>query len=69
MSNGFLDKYLTLAKTEDVFFTVNGKVIAKLTRPNTDVMAERVEMAKSIVGIIPADITADEALGERVSKI
>lgn len=48
-----LEKYLTLSETEDVFITINGKVVAKLTNPNAD----RVEMAKSLFGIIPADIT------------
>lgn len=48
-----LEKYLTLSETEDVFITKNGKVVAKITNPNAD----RVEMAKSLFGIIPADIT------------
>ncbi|WP_432651068.1 hypothetical protein [Huintestinicola sp.] len=43
----------------------NGKVIAKLSNPNAD----RVEMAKSILGIIPADITLEEAKAERAEKI
>ncbi|MGN0656831.1 MAG: type II toxin-antitoxin system Phd/YefM family antitoxin [Ruminiclostridium sp.] len=47
-----LGKYLSLVETEDVIITKNGKVVAKLTNPNAD----RVEMAKSLFGIIPADI-------------
>lgn len=60
-----LGKYLMLAETEDVFITKNGKVVAKLTNPNAD----RVKMAKSLFGIIPADITAEEARDERLDNI
>lgn len=60
-----LGKYLMLAETEDVFITKNGKVVAKLTNPNAD----RVEIAKSLFGIIPADITPEEARDERRDKI
>ena len=60
-----LGKYLKLAEQEDVFITRNGKVVAKLTNPNAD----RMEMAKSLLGVIPADITLDEAREERISKI
>lgn len=60
-----LGKYLMLAETEDIFITKNGKVIAKLSNPNAD----RVEMAKSLLGIIPADITLEEAKAERAEKI
>lgn len=60
-----LGKYLLLAETEDIFITKNGKVIAKLSNPNAD----RVEMAKSLFGIIPADITLEEAKKERTDKI
>lgn len=60
-----LGKYLMLAETEDVFITKNGKVVAKLTNPN----AERVEMAKSLFGIIPDNITPEEARDERLDNI
>ena len=60
-----LGKYLMLAEKEDVYITKNGKVIAKLTNPFQD----RVDMAKSLFGILPADITLDEAREERLSKI
>ena len=60
-----LGKYLALAESEDVYITKNGKVVAKLTNPNAD----RVEIAKSLFGIIPADITPEEARDERLSKI
>lgn len=60
-----LSKYLHLAETEDVFITENGKVIAKISNPNAD----RRAIAESLFGIIPADITLEEARDERLSKI
>ena len=60
-----LGKYLMLAEKEDVYITKNGKVVAKLTNPFQD----RVDMAKSLFGILPADITLEEAREERLSKV
>lgn len=60
-----LGKYLMLAESEDIYITKNGKVVAKLTNPNAD----RVDIAKSLVGIIPADISLEEAREERLGKI
>ena len=52
-----LSKYLQLSATEDIYITRNGKVISKLTNP----FQERVAVAKSLFGILPDDITEDEA--------
>ncbi len=60
-----LSKYLLLAQTEDVFITRNGKVIAKLTNPYQD----RVDAARSLFGVIPSDVTLEEAREERLGKI
>ncbi len=60
-----VDRYLTLVETEDVFITQKGKVVAKLTNPNAD----RVEMARSLFGIIPAEITAEETRDEKMDNI
>ena len=60
-----LGKYLLLAESEDVYITKNGKVVAKLTNPNAD----RVDIAKSLVGIITADITPEQAREERLGRI
>lgn len=60
-----LGKYLTLAATEDIYITKNGKVIAKLSNPHQD----RVDMAKSLFGILPTDITLEEAKAERLKHI
>lgn len=60
-----LSKYLQLSETEDVFITENGKVIAMLTNPKID----RRRLADSLIGIIPADITLEQAREERLGKI
>ncbi|KIR02620.1 Uncharacterized protein conserved in archaea [Lachnospiraceae bacterium TWA4] len=60
-----LSKYLSLSATEDIYITKNGKIIAKLTNPNQD----RIEDMKSLFGIIPSDITMEEAREERLSKV
>lgn len=60
-----LGKYLLLAETEDIFITKNGKVVAKLSNPYQD----RVDMAKSLFGILPNDITLEESRKERLNQI
>ena len=60
-----LSKYLLMAEQEDVFITRNGKVIAKLTNPYQD----RVNMAKSLFGILPKDMTIEQAHKERLESI
>jgi antitoxin (DNA-binding transcriptional repressor) of toxin-antitoxin stability system len=60
-----LGKYLTLAATEDIYITRNGKVVAKLSNPYQD----SVDVAKSLFGVLPADITLEEAREERLNKI
>ena len=60
-----LGKYLMLSETEVIYITKNGKVVAKLTNPNQD----RVDIANSLFGILPADITVEEAIDERLDKI
>ncbi len=60
-----LDKYLQLAASEDIFITKNGKIVAKLSNPYQD----RVDIAKSLFGIIPANHTLEEAREERLKRI
>ena len=60
-----LSKYLQLSATEDIYITRNGQVISTLTNP----FPERVAVAKSLFGILPDDITEDEAREERLKKI
>ena len=57
-----LGKYLIMSATEDVFITRNGKVVAKLTNPHQD----KVEMAKSLFGILPKDVDLEGAKNERL---
>ena len=58
-----LGKYLSLSETEDIYITRNGKIVAKLTNPFQD----RVDAAKSLFGVLPADITLEEAKKECVN--
>lgn len=60
-----LGKYLAMASTEDIYITKNGKMIAKLSDP----FSSRVDLTKSLFGIIPSDITVEEAREERLAKI
>ena len=60
-----LGKYLMIAETEDIYITRNGKIVAKLTNPYQD----RVDVAKSLFGILPNDVTLEEAREERLNKI
>ena len=58
-------KYLLLCQTEDIYITKNGKVVAKLSNPNQD----RVDIARSLFGVIPDDMTVEEAQEERRNSI
>ena len=60
-----LAKYLMLSATEDIFITKNGKIVAKLTNP----FQERVDIAESLFGILPDDVTLEEAKEERLERI
>lgn len=59
-----IGKYLTLAAKEEIIITKNGKSIAKLTNTNAD----KVEVAKSLFGILPSDASLEQAREERLSK-
>lgn len=59
-----IGKYLALASKMDIFITKNGKSIAKLTNTRQD----RIEMAKSLFGIIPDDASLEQAREERLSR-
>ena len=60
-----LGKYLLMAATEDVFITRNGKVVAKLT----NLYQDRVNIAKSLFGVLPSDLSLEEAREEKLNKI
>ncbi len=58
-----LGKYLLLSAKEDILITKNGKIVAKLTSPNQN----KVNMAKSLFGILPEDASLDDAKAERLN--
>lgn len=60
-----LGKYLLLSATEDIYITKNGKIVSKLSNPFQD----RVAIAKSLFGSVPAEMTLEEAREERLSKV
>ncbi len=60
-----LTKYIIMAETEQILITSNGKVVAMLSNPNQD----RIETAKSLFGILPADITLEDSINERLASI
>lgn len=60
-----LSKYLLLASREDIYITRNGKVVAKLTNPYQD----RLDVAESLFGSVPATMTLEEAREERLNAI
>ncbi len=58
-----LGKYLLLSAKEDILITKNGKIVAKLTNPNQN----KVNIAKSLFGILPEDASLDDAKAERLN--
>lgn len=60
-----IEKYLLLSATEDIYITKNGKIVSKLTAP----FRERVDIAKSLFGILPDDISLEDARNERLDRI
>ena len=60
-----LNKYLKLSMSEDIYITQYGKVISKLTNPFQD----RVEIAKSLFGILPDNVTVESELEERMKTL
>lgn len=53
-----LGKYPMLAETEDIYITHKRKIVAKLTNPYQDI----VDVAKSLFGILPNDLTLETAI-------
>ncbi len=60
-----LGKYLLLSATEDIYITKNGKIVSKLSNPFQD----RIAIAKSLFGSVPAEMTLEEAREERLNGI
>lgn len=55
-------KYVTMAQTQDILITKNGKLIARLTTAKPD----KVAAAKALFGILPSNVNVDEAREERL---
>lgn len=66
-----LGKYLLLSETEDIYITQAGKIVAKLTNPQRDTSSEeeRVKIAESLFGILPATVTLEEAMEDRSQNL
>lgn len=60
-----LSKYLLLSATEDIYITRNGKIISKLTNP----FQNRVDVAKSLFGVLPENASVEEAKAARIDEI
>ncbi len=60
-----IGKYLLLAQKEDIYILHNGTMVAKLSNPYQN----RVEIAKSLFGAVPAEMTLEEAREERLDNL
>ena len=60
-----LATYVAKSSQEDIFITKNGKVVSKLSNP----YESRIKVAESLIGVIPDDISYDEVMEERLSKL
>ena len=58
-------KYLLLVATEDIYITRNGKVVAILSNPQQ----ARVDIAKSLFGILSSDVTLEESKSDQLGQI
>ena len=59
------DKYIFLASKEDIFIVDHGRTVVKLSNPNQN----RVDIAKSLFGVLSNDVTLEEAREEYLSKV
>ena len=60
-----LGKYLQLAESEDILITHHGRAVAKLCNPYQD----RVDAVNFLYGILPEDLSLEEARDERLQDI
>lgn len=51
-----MEKYLLLAEKEDILISYRGRIVVRLSRPYPEhTVQERVAIANSLIGILPAD--------------
>lgn len=60
-----LQMYLEIAKTEKVYISENGVIIAILTPPRNT----KIDALNSLIGIIPSDASLEDSKAERLSSI
>jgi len=59
-----IGKYVTIADSQDIIITKNGKPAAKLTNAKID----KVALMESLFGVIPSDVDFDAMKIERILK-
>ena len=61
-----LGKYLEIVSSEDIFITKNGKVIAQLSKPQTN----KISALRSLVGIAESEseVSFDDIREERLKR-
>jgi len=57
-------KYLDSIENEDIFITKNGRIVARITRPEID----KLELLNSLVGCLKGGPDLDEARDERLKR-
>lgn len=60
-----LGHWMDVSATEDVYVERKGRLVTKLSNPYGDL----VEVAESLVGILPTDLDAEALLSERLDAI
>ncbi len=60
-----LEKYLLMAEKEDVYITLDGKTVAKLTSANN----RKLDTVNELFGSVPKTITLEESREERLGNI
>ena len=53
-----IEQYLLSVRTEDLFIRLDGDVVMRLTNTKRD----RRKTAESLLGVVPADLTPDQAV-------
>ncbi len=62
---GNMAHFLHLAAQEDILIMQDGEIIAKLTKPSAD----KASIAKSLFGVLPQNMTLEEAMEERADSL
>ena len=60
-----IEQYLLSVRTEDLFIRLDGDVVMRLTNTKRD----RRKTAESLLGVVPADLTPDQARDMKAGEI